>query len=138
MSRNSDIAARFATDPRERAMLESMQLNHLNLQVNDITRARHFYEIYFGFAAGEAVWHEDVLFLRNAQGFDLALAPSGDRPAAGGFHFGFHLADRTAVRELRLRLLADSIPVFDEWDEPGYVGFKCADPDGHAVEVYWE
>ena len=40
-----------------------MQLNHLNLPVRDITRARQFYERYFGFADGEAIWHADVLFL---------------------------------------------------------------------------
>ncbi len=115
-----------------------MQLNHLNLQVRDIMRARQFYERYFGFAEGEASWHGDVLFLRNAHGFDLGLAPRGDRPAAEEFHFGFRLPDPAAVRELRRRLLADGVPVFEEWDEPNYVGFKCSDPDGHAVEVYWE
>jgi len=24
------------------------------------------------------------------------------------------------------------------WEEPGYVAFKCLDPDGWRVEVYWE
>jgi catechol 2,3-dioxygenase-like lactoylglutathione lyase family enzyme len=115
-----------------------MQLNPLNLQVRDVTRARQFYERYFGFAEGEAIWHEDVLFLRNAHGFDLALAPRGDLPAAQGFHFGFRLADTAAVRALRRRLMTDGVPRFDEWDEPGYVGFKCADPDGRTIEVYWE
>ena len=115
-----------------------MQLNHLNLQVRDVTRARQFYERYFGFADGEAIWHGDVLFLRNAQGFDLALGPRGSLPAAQGFHFGFRLTDPQAVRALHRGLVADGVPVFEEWDEPAYVGFKCFDPDGHAVEVYWE
>ena len=23
-------------------------------------------------------------------------------------------------------------------EEEGFVWFRCADPDGHAIEVYWE
>jgi catechol 2,3-dioxygenase-like lactoylglutathione lyase family enzyme len=115
-----------------------MQLNHLNLAVRDVERARQFYERYFGFADGEAILHADILFLRNAAGFDLALAPSADPPAPEGFHFGFHLADPEAVRALQRRLLADGIPLFEQAEEPDYVAFKCHDPDGYTIEVYWE
>ena len=61
-----------------------MQLNHLNLQVRDITRARQFYERYFGFAAGEAIWHGDVLFLRNAHGSTSPSPRAGTCPPHRG------------------------------------------------------
>jgi hypothetical protein len=33
---------------------------------------------------------------------------------------------------------ADRVPIPERWDEPRYVTFKCLDPDGWRVEVYWE
>jgi hypothetical protein len=33
---------------------------------------------------------------------------------------------------------ADGVPILERWDEPGYVAFKCLDPDGWRVEAYWE
>jgi hypothetical protein len=33
---------------------------------------------------------------------------------------------------------ATVVPIPEPWDEPGYVAFKCLDPDGWRVEVYWE
>jgi catechol 2,3-dioxygenase-like lactoylglutathione lyase family enzyme len=115
-----------------------MQLNHLNPAVRDVDRARRSYERYFGFSDGDPIWHGDVLFLRNAADFDLALAPTAEPTPSGSFHFGFRLAAPDAVRALRGPLLGDGTPIGESWDEPHYVGFKCADPDGYAIEVYWE
>lgn len=51
--------------------------------------------------------------------------------AAEGFlHFGFFMADASSVHALQKRLEHD--------DEPDLVSFKCLDPDGWRVEVYWE
>jgi hypothetical protein len=32
----------------------------------------------------------------------------------------------------------DGVPILERWSEPGYVAFKCLDPDGWRVEAYWE
>jgi hypothetical protein len=32
----------------------------------------------------------------------------------------------------------DGVEVIDHDDDADGVSFKCADPDGHRVEVYWE
>src|SRR5688572_12905460 len=78
-----------------------MGLTHLGLPVRDLDRARVFCETWFGFDAGPAQRYADgTLFLRNAEGFDLALHPVGS--AAGGaamptfFHsvFGFQARTR--------------------------------------------
>ena len=36
------------------------------------------------------------------------------------------------------RMEADGVTIVERNDEAAYVGFKCLDPDGHRVEVYWE
>ena len=33
---------------------------------------------------------------------------------------------------------ADGIPIVERDDKAAYTAFKCLDPDGHRIEVYWE
>ena len=54
------------------------------------------------------------------------------------FHFGFRLASAADVRDLHGRMSAGEAPVRPLHDDADYVWFRCADPDGHAIEVYWE
>jgi catechol 2,3-dioxygenase-like lactoylglutathione lyase family enzyme len=115
-----------------------MQLTHLGLPVRDEQRSRAFYETYFGFDPATAERYDDgTVIIRNADGFDLALHVSGDVGELPAFlHFGFRLSDPDAVRALLGRLKADGIPIFEDYDEATYVGFKCLDPDGFHVETY--
>jgi hypothetical protein len=53
-------------------------------------------------------------------------------------HFGFRMESADEVRALRGRIEADHVPIIEVTDEPAMVGFKCEDPDGHRIEVYWE
>jgi hypothetical protein len=48
------------------------------------------------------------------------------------------MTDVEAVGALRTRLELDGVPVIERDDEPELVSFKCLDPDGWRVEVYWE
>jgi len=115
-------------------------VKHLALAVTDQERSRTFYERYFGFGAEPARRYDDgVLMLYNADGFSLALGPTSEPIAFPRFlHFGVHLPSRDAVRALRDRLVADGVPIVEEWDEPEYVSVKCNDPDGYVVEAAWE
>ena len=114
-----------------------MHLLHLALLVRDIRAARRFYEKYFGFSDGASEWFGDVLFIRNADGFDLALMRGDHPPNPGAFHhFGFQLPSPAAVRELQTRLEADDVPILEVVEESALTSFKCADPDGYTVEVY--
>ena len=114
-----------------------VQLLHLALLVRDIRAARRFYEKYFGFDQADAVWHGDVLFIRNADGFDLALMKGDHPPNPGAFHhFGFRLKDADSVKVLQKRLEADRVPILEVVEEPHLTSFKCADPDGYTVEAY--
>jgi catechol 2,3-dioxygenase-like lactoylglutathione lyase family enzyme len=114
-----------------------MQLNHLHLHVADVARAAAFYGRAFGLT--EHVWRDDILFLRDDAGMDLALAPGEPGELPAWFHFGFRLESPDAVRDLHARLASDAVPFSAPLSEaPDFVWFRCRDPDGHDIEVYWE
>lgn len=118
-----------------------MQVTHLGLPVRDVRRSLAFYAAHFGFDPDGAVTCDDgTVLVRDRDGFDLALHPD---PGLGGplhpfLHLGFRVRDPAAVRSALTALRAAGVEIVESWDEPGYVAFKCADPDGHRVEVYWE
>ena len=117
-----------------------MHFGHLGLPVRDYQRSLRFYAEYFGFDPATAQEYSDgTVIVRNADGFDLALHPVVDVGALPAFlHAGFRAAEPAEVRTLLARLDADGVTVIERDDEEGYTSFKCLDPDGHRVEVYWE
>jgi hypothetical protein len=46
--------------------------------------------------------------------------------------------DATSVNAVRERLESDGVPIIERDDEFELVSFKCLDPDGWRIEVYWE
>jgi catechol 2,3-dioxygenase-like lactoylglutathione lyase family enzyme len=117
-----------------------VDLNHLNLRVRDAQACRGFYETHFGFRlAFEA---DGGYFLRNDEGFLLALVPVESRqPLPEGFHIGFGLAEPEAVVIWHDRLAGAGVQVADVEDlrpDEDYVTFRCWDPDGTEIEVYWD
>ena len=120
-----------------------MHFNHLGMPVRDPRRSRQFYSAYFGFDPATAQQYEDdTVIIRNADGFDLALHPVGKvgqvGPSPAFLHAGFRAAGPAEVRALLERMDADGVTIAERNDEPAYVAFKCLDPDGHRIEVYWE
>ncbi len=117
-----------------------MSLRHLGLPVRDRDRSLRFYSTYFGFDPATATRYSDgTTIVRDAAGFDLALHPAGELPPDPTFlHFGFRSADAEDVRGLRARMLSEGVDVVEFDEEPDLVSFKCLDPDGWRVEVYWE
>ncbi len=117
-----------------------MHLNHLGLPVRDKARSLAFYARYFDFDPGTAQQYPDgTTIVRNPQGFDLALHPGEVRDDAMGFlHFGFRVREPSKVRDLLAQMRSDGVTVVEHDEEPALVSFKCLDPDGWRVEVYWE
>ncbi|MHB8529297.1 MAG: VOC family protein [Caulobacteraceae bacterium] len=115
-----------------------MDINHLNLRVADAERAARFYERFFGLRRSAA--HGEVLFLRDGAGMDLALAPGGAGASPPSwFHFGFRLASPGEVETLHASLTEAAVPLPAPLSrEEDFVWFRCADPDGYTIEVYWE
>ena len=117
-----------------------MNLRHLGLPVADIGRSLQFFTTYFEFDPSTATSYPDgTTIIRHADGFDLALHPSLEPPPTiDFFHFGFRVADRELVHALRERMAADGVRVVQRDDESDFVSFKCLDPDGWRIEIYWE
>ncbi|HLY66728.1 MAG TPA: VOC family protein [Chloroflexota bacterium] len=117
-----------------------MYFNHLGLPVRDERRSQQFYSAYFGFDPATAQQYPDgTVIIRNPDGFDLALhAVENIEPLPAFLHSGFRAAKPTDVRTLMDRMVADGVTIVERDDEPGYAAFKCLDPDGHRIEVYWE
>ena len=117
-----------------------MRFNHLGLPVRDERRSRQFYSAYFGFDPASAQEYPDgTVVIRNADGFDLALRPAEHiQPPPVFLHSGFRAAEPQDVRALMERMEADGITIVERDDEAARTAFKCLDPDGHRIEVYWE
>lgn len=115
-----------------------MQLNHLHLHVSNVARSRDFYERFFGLR--DHVMYGDILFMTDEGRFDLALAPAQHiEPFPGWFHFGFRLPDAEHVRRLHADMTASNVPIVQDLeDQDDLVSFRCQDPDGYTIEVYWE
>jgi catechol 2,3-dioxygenase-like lactoylglutathione lyase family enzyme len=117
-----------------------MDLNHLNLRVRDAAACRDFYVRHFGFRpAFEA---DGGFFVRNDEGFLLALVPADPhQPLPAGFHTGFGLDAPDRVAALHEQLETAGVKVGDVEDhrpDEDYVTFRCWDPDGTEIEVFWE
>jgi catechol 2,3-dioxygenase-like lactoylglutathione lyase family enzyme len=117
-----------------------VDLNHLNLRVRDADSCRDFYVQHFGFTpAFEA---EGGYFLRNADGFLLAIVPSDPHQALpDGFHIGFSLESVDAVVSTHGSLTAAGVDATDVEHlapDSDYVTFRCWDPDRTEIEIFWE
>jgi catechol 2,3-dioxygenase-like lactoylglutathione lyase family enzyme len=114
-----------------------VDLNHLNLRVAHPSRARVFYEQWFGFR--EKFSEEGAVFLTNDERFLLALFPAeGGTSLPAGYHFGFNLDNPAEVRAMHRTMTERGVGPGDLEECEDYVTFRCQDLDGHQVEVFWE
>ncbi len=115
-----------------------MNINHLHLKVASVERAAAFYERCFGLR--RYVSHGEILFMRDEAGMDLALAPSAEAATPPPwFHLGFRLDSSAEVEALHERLEAAGVAIRCPLTlEEDFTFFRCADPDGYELEIYWE
>jgi catechol 2,3-dioxygenase-like lactoylglutathione lyase family enzyme len=115
-----------------------LPLRHLALAVRDPDRSARFYCSRLGFSPLRRS-PDGVLMLAGPDGFSLALGPTPEVVALPPFlHFGFCAPTPAVVQAYRGELAGAGAEIVEEWDEPGYVSFKCRDPDGYVIEVAWE
>lgn len=115
-----------------------LRLGHLNITVADRDRSTDFYGRWFGFDRVLADYPDGTRFITDASGFELGLHAGQPIARPAEWHFGFLAPDAETARALRAALAADGVEIIQPEDEDAYVGFKCLDPDGHMIEVYWE
>ena len=115
--------------------MKMRSLNHVNLVVSDPERSAAFYENLFGM---ERQWREgDFVFLACGEA-DLALV-QGKPLIHRRFHLGFRVDSRQEVDDWLAKVNAHPAPVtHGPQDYGGYYTFSCRDPDGYAIEIYFE
>lgn len=115
-----------------------MDIGHLHLHVRDLQRATAFYRRWFDLAL---LSEEDgIAFLGGTRSFLLALMHDADpAPPPPWFHFGVPLATAAAVRDFLARMEAAAVPIAKPlYEDPTFASFRCRDPDGYAIELYWD
>jgi catechol 2,3-dioxygenase-like lactoylglutathione lyase family enzyme len=115
-----------------------LRLGHLNITVSDLDRSAAFYGRWFGFDRVLVDYGDGTRFITDGDGFELGLHPGIPKGSATDWHFGFLATGAAGVRDLMAALAVAGVVISDLEDEVGYVGFKCRDPDGYLIEVYWE
>jgi catechol-2,3-dioxygenase len=115
-----------------------MDVSHLHLHVRDRRRATEFYRRWFGLD----VWREgeNITFLIGTDDFLLALMQD-DEPARmpAWFHFGIRLRSVASLHDLLDRMQVAQVPIAKSlYEDPTFASFRSRDPDGYAIELYWE
>ena len=129
----------FISRRRDERAGETVDLNHLHLHVRDISRAppvlRDGFRFWKGEGSGGRLPHRP-----EPEAFDLAfMNDPNPLPVPVWFHFGFRLPSRKAVRALHDAMARDKASITRPLEDHGtWMSFRCTDPDGYKVEIYFE
>jgi len=121
------------------------QISVITLGVEDLTRARRFYEVGFGW---KSVFENEEIIFFQMNGFVLglwiksSLADDAARDMAAGsgaYAIAHNVPNKTDVTVAMDRLVRAGGQITREADAPpqgGYRGY-VTDPDGHSWEIAW-
>ena len=115
-----------------------MSLQHLHLHVRDRSRAEQFYASWFGMNVQRH--GGEITFMTDEREFLLALMDDASpAPKPPWFHFGFRMASAATVLALNARMADAGVSIRKPvYQDDSLVSYRCADPDGYVIEVYWE
>ena len=115
-----------------------MDIKHLHLHVRDRAPSERFYKKWLGLRVAHQ--SEKLTFMEDDAGFSLALmADPNPAMMPEWFHFGSRLESPEAVEKLHAAMAAASVPIARPlYRDDTLASFRCADPDGYAIEIYWE
>lgn len=79
-----------------------MKLNHINLVVNNVAEAIHFFETYFNFKCIEIKGDNIIAILTNEDDFTLVVmkSKSGNVTYPESFHIGFLQQNKEEVNQI--------------------------------------
>jgi catechol 2,3-dioxygenase-like lactoylglutathione lyase family enzyme len=115
-----------------------MNIQHLHLHVRECVASEAFYERWLGLHLVRR-GHE-ITFMEDDAGFSLALMQDADPVALPDwFHFGSRLDSPQALERMHAAMTAASISIVRPlYRDETLASFRCRDPDGYAIEIYWE
>ena len=115
-----------------------MKLKHLHLNVRDRSASEGFYAAWLGMSVARR--EERMTFLTDEDGFELDLMDDDQPgPMPSWFHFGYRLPSAEAVVELHRRMSEFGLAIRRPLAQDHSAAlFRCADPDGYVIEIYWE
>jgi catechol 2,3-dioxygenase-like lactoylglutathione lyase family enzyme len=115
-----------------------MKLNHIDLQVSNVSAARVFFETHFGL---RCVFQrrEELAMLEDDAGLSLGVSNLFDSPPPAyppDFHIGFILSRESEVRAIHDRLMAANVEIRTSLSRGGpNLYFICVGPDRLVIEV---
>jgi catechol 2,3-dioxygenase-like lactoylglutathione lyase family enzyme len=118
-----------------------MRLNHVNLTVPDVPRARKFFETYFGLRCVADKGRDALVVLIDESGFILTLNnfdKATEVTYPGAFHIGFMQQSREKVDEIYRRLKSDGFEADPPREFHGAWTFYLRDPAGFLIEVGYQ
>ena len=124
-----------------------MKIDHIAVYVEDLERARSFYEKYFGGKAGEKYHNPRTGFtsyflifetgcrleIMNKPGLPVPQA----RERLGFIHIAFNVGSKELVESLTCQLNADGYEVISgpRTTGDGYYESQVLDPEGNIIEI---
>ena len=115
-----------------------MKLNHIDLQVSNVSAARAFFETHFGMRC-TFQRREQLAIMEDDDGLAFGVSNLfGSAPPVypPDFHIGFILDTETEVRGVYERLTSSGVPIKTALSRGGpNVYFMCVGPDGVMIEV---
>jgi catechol 2,3-dioxygenase-like lactoylglutathione lyase family enzyme len=115
-----------------------VSLGHLLLRVRDQAAAERFYVSWFGMKVQRR--DSDITIVTDEQQIVLALMRDFARASMPHrIRFGFRMRSPAEVFTLNERMVQSGIAIRKPLcQDESLVSFRCADPDGYVIEVYWE
>jgi catechol 2,3-dioxygenase-like lactoylglutathione lyase family enzyme len=115
-----------------------MNVNHIDLQVSNVSAAREFFEKNFGL---RCVFQrrEELAMLEDDNGLSLGVSNLFNSPPPvypPDFHIGFILERESEVRQAHERLRRSGVRIKTDLSRGGpNIYFMCVGPDGIGIEV---
>jgi len=115
-----------------------MKLNHIDLQVSNVSRAREFFEAHFGLRC-TFQRREELALMEDDAGLSFGVSNLfGSAPPVypPDFHIGFILGSEAEVRAIHGRLRSAGVTIKTDLSRGGpNIYFMCVGPDGFVIEV---
>ena len=106
--------------------------------MRDVARSAQFYGRWFGFPR-HVVRDDGVQFVERRRVRPRTRPDRDPDSLPASFHLDLRLDSPGDVRTLYERMEADGLPIREALsEEKGFIYFRCLDPDGHLLEVYWQ